>query len=55
MAKELVMTGKINTKGFARSKRRDKDDETEKVFIDFVVCGDDYLADIAKDYWEDVK
>ena len=29
MAKELVMTGKINTKGFARSKRRDKDDETE--------------------------
>ncbi|WP_295092515.1 hypothetical protein [Ruminococcus sp.] len=32
-----------------------KDDETEKIFIDFVVCGDDYLADIAKDYWEDVE
>ncbi|MBR5636206.1 MAG: carbohydrate ABC transporter permease [Pseudobutyrivibrio sp.] len=29
MAKELTITGKINTKGFARSKRRDKDDETE--------------------------
>ncbi len=29
MAKELVMAGKINTKGFARSKRKDKDDETE--------------------------
>ena len=30
MAKELVMTaGKVNTKGFARSKRKDKDDETE--------------------------
>ena len=29
MAKELGMTGKINTKGYARSKRRDKDDETE--------------------------
>ena len=30
MAKELVMTaGKFSTKGFARSKRKDKDDETE--------------------------
>lgn len=29
MAKELAITGKIETKGFARSKRRDKDDETE--------------------------
>ena len=32
-----------------------KDDETEKIFVDFVVCGDDYLADIAKDYWEDAE
>lgn len=32
-----------------------KDDETEKIFVDFVVCGDDYLADIAKDYWEDTE
>ncbi|MBO4878606.1 MAG: hypothetical protein J5501_11440 [Ruminococcus sp.] len=30
-----------------------KDEETEKLFIDFVVYGDDYLSDIAKDYWED--
>ena len=29
-----------------------RDEETEKLFIDFVVCGDDYLSDIAKDYWE---
>ena len=32
-----------------------KDDETEKIFVDFVVCGDDYLADIAKDYWDDAE
>jgi hypothetical protein len=32
-----------------------KDDETEKIFVDFVVCGDDYLADVAKDYWEDAE
>lgn len=37
-----------------RSLMNFKDDETEKIFIDFVVCGDDYLADIAKDYWADV-
>lgn len=32
-----------------------KSDETEKIFIDFVVSDDEYLADIAKDYWEDEK
>lgn len=32
-----------------------KDDETKKIFVDFVVCGDDYLADIAKDYWDDAE
>jgi hypothetical protein len=32
-----------------------KDDEIEKLFIDFVNCGDDYLADIAKDYWDDAE
>ena len=32
-----------------------KDDETEKIFIDFAVCDDDYLADIAKDYWDDAE
>lgn len=30
-----------------------KSDETEKIFIDFVVSDDEYLADIAKDYWDD--
>ena len=32
-----------------------KDDETEKVVIDFAVCDDDYLANIAKYYWDDVE
>ncbi len=32
-----------------------KSDETEKIFIDFVVSDDEYLADIAKGYWEDEK
>lgn len=32
-----------------------KSAETEKIFIDFVVSDDEYLADIAKDYWDDEK
>ena len=32
-----------------------KDEETERIFIDFAVCDDDYLANIAKDYWDDVE
>lgn len=32
-----------------------KSDEIEKIFIDFAGGDDKYLADIAKDYWEDEK
>lgn len=30
-----------------------KSDEIEKIFVDFAIGDDKYLADIAKDYWED--
>lgn len=32
-----------------------KSDEIEKIFVDFAISDDEYLADIAKDYWEDEK
>lgn len=32
-----------------------KSAEIEKIFVDFAVSDDEYLADIAKDYWEDEK
>lgn len=30
-----------------------KNEETEKIYLEFVIGDNEYLADIAKDYWAD--